>query len=509
MYRHWLSLFLMGSLSACNSGSSSGSNGVTDTTTDTTISIDTKPPVLTEVTTIGTALTSIPEYTFSSDEPGSLAFHGACKSVVSAVTAGNNTLTLNSLEDGFYEDCRLTVTNSSANTSEPLLISAFTVARMAPVSFSAWVGSNDSLVSLPASVDGFEFYRSTESHCDVANYASCDNGQLDILNGEVVTDTAQTLDQEAFYLLKTGSASSYSSKTSILQAADFSPRQLHQCLVFDNKLWLIGGFDVQKTNDVWSSPDGSTWTRMTEAASFSPRSEHRSLVFKDKMWVIAGDDLQKTNDVWSSSDGISWNKETNNDTFTARSSHQVVAFKNKLWVIAGFDGGSYQNDIWSSSDGSSWSQENIIQGFPARSGHQSLVFDNKIWVIGGWDGTKKNDVWSSTDGIEWLQQTANAGFTPRSNHQVVVYNNKMWLLGGWDGAKKNDVWSSSDGITWQEETANAAFPARSKFQTTVFNNRLWLTGGEGVLLNRFKNDVWTSSNGIDWRQVVTGSIRFP
>ena len=310
--------------------------------------------------------------------------------------------------------------------------------------------------------------------------------------------------------------------------AAFSARRFHQAVTFNNgsgeKLWLIGGDDGTKTNDVWSSSDGIDWTQQTASAAFSERKNHQVISFNDgsgeKLWLIGGNDGKKTNDVWSSSDGINWQQQITNAAFSARENHQVISFNdgsgNKLWLVGG-DDGKNTNDVWSSSDGINWTQQTANAAFSARKNYQVASFNDgsgdKLWLIGGFNGTFKNDVWSSTDGINWQQQTANAAFSARKNHQVVSFNDgsgdKLWLIGGSDGAFKNDVWSSTDGINWIQQSAKTAFSARLSHQVVNFNDgsgdKLWLIGGDDISL---KNDVWSSSNGIEWRYGTRSFIRF-
>ena len=44
--------------------------------------------------------------------------------------------------------------------------------------------------------------------------------------------------------------------TPVTAAAAFSGRSSHTTAVFDNKMWVIGGFDDSNKNDVWYSADG-------------------------------------------------------------------------------------------------------------------------------------------------------------------------------------------------------------------------------------------------------------
>ena len=88
-------------------------------------------------------------------------------------------------------------------------------------------------------------------------------------------------------------------------------RSGHGSIVFDNRIWVLGGAQTPYVyrNDVWYSSDGSTWTRATAAAGWSPRYGHTSVVFKDKMWVIGGRDASgMLNDAWYSADGVDWTR---------------------------------------------------------------------------------------------------------------------------------------------------------------------------------------------------------
>ena len=72
--------------------------------------------------------------------------------------------------------------------------------------------------------------------------------------------------------------------------AQWSKRYMHQCLVFDSKMWIIGGLGGNNLNDVYSSPDGITWTTVLSDghSQWSGRYGHQCLVFDSKMWIIGG-----------------------------------------------------------------------------------------------------------------------------------------------------------------------------------------------------------------------------
>uniref|UniRef100_A0A7C6A8F3 PKD domain-containing protein n=1 Tax=candidate division WOR-3 bacterium TaxID=2052148 RepID=A0A7C6A8F3_UNCW3 len=265
-------------------------------------------------------------------------------------------------------------------------------------------------------------------------------------------------------------------------SAQWSARCNHTSVVFNNKIWVLGGY---YENDVWYSTDGVNWTRATASAGWSGRYGHTSVVFDNKIWVLGGYDGSFKNDVWYSPDGVSWTQATANASWSPRYGHTSVVFDNKIWVLGG-NAGSYRNDVWYSSDGVNWTQATASAGWSRRRNHTSVVFDNKIWVLGGCDGNYKNDVWYSTDGVNWTQATASAGWSERVCHTSVVFDNKIWILGGDDGSNRNDVWYSPNGVTWTQ-TPQAGWSARYDHTSVVFNNKIWVLGGYD---GSHKNDVW-------------------
>ena len=74
---------------------------------------------------------STPSLVFGTSEPGTIAYEGACSSTTTSAVAGENEITLNSLGDGQYTDCKLKVTDSAGNTGV-LLLGGFKVDTVAP-----------------------------------------------------------------------------------------------------------------------------------------------------------------------------------------------------------------------------------------------------------------------------------------------------------------------------------------------------------------------------------------
>lgn len=228
--------------------------------------------------------------------------------------------------------------------------------------------------------------------------------------------------------------------------------------VYDDKLWIAGGAKYSGGfgyyNDVWYSEDGETWTRATAAAAFSARWGHSMVVYNDKMFIIGGctGASTYTNSVYSSTDGVTWTVVTAAGAFTACFYHTSLVYNDYMWIIGGFNG-SGLDDVWYSSDGATWTSATGSAAFGARYAHNSVVFEGKMWVIHGRTASYQDDVYYSTDGATWTQATADTGFADRAYFAACVFDNEIWVWGGYTGsASLNDSYSSSDGVTWATET---------------------------------------------------------
>jgi hypothetical protein len=234
--------------------------------------------------------------------------------------------------------------------------------------------------------------------------------------------------------------------------ATFIPRSGFQAFVFDSKLWIIGGETTGGTllNDIWYTEDGSTWV-LHDTGDFTARRYFSAVVFNNRVYVIGGTDGSSKNDVWYSSDLKTWTQVTVATAFTARFGHTSVVYDNKIWILLG-DG---VTNTYSSSDGGvNWVQAVANAGLGARKYHSSIVFLNYMYIIAGdIAGTKYSSVYRSTDGVTWSTIIASAAFTARSNACVVEYLSRLWITCGYTGTVYlSDSWSSEDTITWAIET---------------------------------------------------------
>ena len=80
-------------------------------------------PVISEVYPIyGPTNDTTPNYTFNSTAAGTITYGGSCSSSTTTATAGNNTITLNTLTAGTYSNCTIQVSGSNVLTISKFII---------------------------------------------------------------------------------------------------------------------------------------------------------------------------------------------------------------------------------------------------------------------------------------------------------------------------------------------------------------------------------------------------
>jgi N-acetylneuraminic acid mutarotase len=298
--------------------------------------------------------------------------------------------------------------------------------------------------------------------------------------------------------------------TKITDNAAFAARDGAGALVFQNQMWLLGGWNPNDkkffprvcNSEVWSSSDGAQWTLQTHA-DWEGRHTAGYAVYRNKMWIIGGDPIQGhyQNDVWSSADGVLWEQATNRVPWGPRALHHTAVFKEKLWVLGGQttpqfapEQEAFYNDVWCSQNGAQW--ERVLPHAPWSPRGMiggSVVFKDRLWLLGGgtYDTPQRptrdffNEVWSTPDGVHW-EKHPDAPWTPRQYHEVAVWDEKMWVLEGYykDGGNRNDVWFSADGVLWHE-LPNTPWSQRHAASVFVHNDALWMVAG-----NNMTSDVW-------------------
>lgn len=317
---------------------------------------------------------------------------------------------------------------------------------------------------------------------------------------------AQTLTPTAVMTVAATPSSSYTLNwDNSNQGYKAGGRHFQSSAVMNRRLWIIGGEGNNlPMADVWSSPDGSTWSEATTQAGFSGRWGQATVVFDGgqgrALWVIGGSD-NKTffNDVWQSKDGSTWTEATSAAAFSQRVRASAVVFNHKMWILGGRNSSTILNDVWSSTDGKTWTQVTPAAAFPPRYSASLIVYNNALYLMAGQGNSGPlNDVWTSTDGATWTDLLVNPGFPPRASQSAVVYNGSMWILGGHDVTTQTvfaDAWWSNNGSQWYQASDPKDYTPRWAQTSEVFDQSIWMiTGASGTQMKPVDYaDIWSGT----------------
>ena len=176
---------------------------------------------------------------------------------------------------------------------------------------------------------------------------------------------------------------------------------------FDDKIWLLGGSQIDPDNassGVWSfDPAKGAWEDRG-AAPWSPRMGHAVVVFQGKLWVMGGrdEDGNALNDVWA----LTMNAETNAGTWQRKGDaaweprclFSPAGYDEKIWLYSGAKEpfSSFLYDDMYVYDGSAWEKKNmtgIIKGTELKTPIASClqVFGDKLCLFGKFRITDPTD----------------------------------------------------------------------------------------------------------------------
>ena len=290
--------------------------------------------------------------------------------------------------------------------------------------------------------------------------------------------------------------------TEVTPTAPWPKHWLHTSEVFQEKMYVLGGskkvtpeFSDDIDNDVWRSNDGETWEKVLSFSRWSNRYGHTSLIFDGKIWVIGGLTIdypttkRYAEDVWSSLDGEEWERELIPTPWGGRYRPSSVVHDGKMWIMAGSYDGERMNDIWSSTNGVDWSL--VLENAPwsERINPSVLSFENKLWVFGGNVlFATTSDIWYSEDGITWHQETEAAPWESRGDFLLYELGGRHWLFGGNVNGNENlldrsDIWSglwqgTELGFDWVQELETVPWRPRRGHASAMFNGQIYVLGGK-------------------------------
>jgi hypothetical protein len=187
---------------------------------------------------------------------------------------------------------------------------------------------------------------------------------------------------------------------------------------YDNKMWITGGeYSFSGTqyylNDVWYTTNGIDFTQATANADFEPRARFAYLVFNNKMWIIGGYSTGGGyfTDVWNSTDGITWTRVTNSAPF-AGDSLKATEYNGYMYVHM-----DTVNKTWISETGENWTELTAYGDSLTARRESGLAFlSGYLYSFGGYGDAygpaDTNDVWKANVINYCLSETPTYTTTP-------------------------------------------------------------------------------------------------
>jgi leucine-zipper-like transcriptional regulator 1 len=321
----------------------------------------------------------------------------------------------------------------------------------------------------------------------------------------------------------------------------WSGRYDHASVVFEDKLWVLGGYDPylrgkqdNYLEDVWSSSDGVDWELMTNDAVWHGRRGHAVVAFNDALYLLGGFTVDEesgargySNEIFTSNDGVTWTQvSVSGSQWSSRMNHAAhvvdVNGTETLYVFGGFRNGmDYLDDLWKTTNGTNWTKVSTASLPGGRASFSSMVDGGKLYLQGGnFSGATPADSgrddpsvsnWNRlwvfdplNEGTGWVTtggNTLNSRYARRAEHTLVPFEGTTYLFAGKSNASyrfsdKTDTyatWSYAAG-NWSEDSQGSGFGARYSYTALVWNGSIWVLGGFSD--SGAKHDVWSAVEGV-------------
>lgn len=131
----------------------------------------------------------------------------------------------------------------------------------------------------------------------------------------------------------------------------WSGRDAHWTVLFQNKIWLMGGVEggeidtknpeyekIPHKSDIWVTDNGKNWQLITEKAPWGERRSAGVVVFQNKIWLMGGWEKisgETKNDVWVTENGKDWEKVLESAPWPPREGHAIAVFNDRIYLVGG------------------------------------------------------------------------------------------------------------------------------------------------------------------------------
>jgi hypothetical protein len=281
-------------------------------------------------------------------------------------------------------------------------------------------------------------------------------------------------------------------------------------------------------HNVWTSPDGASWTRLPPIGDGCPCNGLGDVVAGGPGLVAVGGTYDLGGPVpavWTSPDSIHWTRvQVDPTVFAPFSTISSITSGGPGLVAVGWDGNPLDNEanaaVWTSTDGSTWQRvpDDGAFGGPGNQGMWSVADGPNGLVAVGWDQSESDNsgpmaaVWTSPDGLTWsrVPGVEQALASPDGTAMLSVTASAQGYVAAGsidDYSESTDaaVWTSPDGVTWTRVPDDGSVfggPQKQEiFSVRRVPGGFVAVGADG---NETAAAVWTSLDGVIWTRVPNG-----
>lgn len=224
-----------------------------------------------------------------------------------------------------------------------------------------------------------------------------------------------------------------------------------------NGLYVIG----TDRSEVYTSPDGYSWTYQTTVAS---RCD--TLYFANGIFFLGIN--SSSGQMYTSTDGQSWTSRDSKLTSTPNG----FGYGNGVYVVVG-DG-----QLSTSSNGTTWTA--VSAGTTVML--ECVGYGNGRWIAGGLSGYGTQ---STNDAVTWAQYLSST-----TTRYFVDYRSGLWVRGGWGGS--NPLETSTNGKSWTGRNSRFGSAAIRDFAHSDDLGVSVIVGDGGNISSSTNRTTWTS-----------------
>mmetsp|Transcript_117160 Transcript_117160/g.373174 ORF Transcript_117160/g.373174 Transcript_117160/m.373174 type:complete len:792 (+) Transcript_117160:52-2427(+) len=282
-----------------------------------------------------------------------------------------------------------------------------------------------------------------------------------------------------------------------------SARTFHKTVVHDGLMYILGGFDGRRLNDIYRILLRSktelvrSQTRLegqggsgaggppvgSEAVGARSSAQGGTINGQGAIGDAGGEaSMHMPEDLWT------WQKIEMQlgQVYTPRTGHAVVVWNHCFYLMGGTDENARQNDIYRYDvrNGTWFCLEPVSGCAPsARSGSKAVVCRDSIFYFGGYtkkDGEYFNDLFEfNIPRAHWSRIETSSRASVRTDHSCVVHEASLYIFGGFDGRSRfADLHQYQiDNRDWLEVQTNDGPMGRFGHSAVVYRAGMFVFGG--------------------------------